>query len=201
MTDRLITRDELIEFFRDRDPSEQDVEDREAWATEAADAFVERFFEGAMLLMPHPLPDPQIINLDELSETLDPEHLKLFTETRVRREGEPARVRTVKVLQSPIFTVPEEQRYDLLPPDAKTVHEAGGSLHNLIQVDRGGVQFTQPPEWAEKLAEETNSLIASGGGWTAPALADDCECEDREALVRPEGLVCGTCGKLIEARP
>lgn len=34
-----------------------------------------------------------------------------------------------------------------------------------------------------------------------PPLADDCDCEDRETLVRPEGLVCGTCGKVIEARP
>lgn len=32
-------------------------------------------------------------------------------------------------------------------------------------------------------------------------LPDDCECEEREALVRPEGLVCGTCDKVIEARP
>jgi hypothetical protein len=31
----------------------------------------------------------------------------------------------------------------------------------------------------------------------ASALPDDCDCEDREALVRPEGLVCGTCEKLI----
>lgn len=30
-----------------------------------------------------------------------------------------------------------------------------------------------------------------------PELPDDCDCEDREALVRPEGLVCGTCGKVI----
>lgn len=32
----------------------------------------------------------------------------------------------------------------------------------------------------------------------APRLPDDCECEDREALVGPEGLVCGTCGKVID---
>ena len=35
----------------------------------------------------------------------------------------------------------------------------------------------------------------------SPALADDCDCADREALVRPEGLVCGTCGKVIDPRP
>lgn len=33
-----------------------------------------------------------------------------------------------------------------------------------------------------------------------PELPDDCDCEDREALVRPEGLVCGTCGKVIAPR-
>lgn len=29
------------------------------------------------------------------------------------------------------------------------------------------------------------------------ALPEDCDCPDREALVRPEGLACGTCGKII----
>ncbi len=31
----------------------------------------------------------------------------------------------------------------------------------------------------------------------APLLPNDCDCEDREALVRPEGLVCGTCDQVI----
>lgn len=38
---------------------------------------------------------------------------------------------------------------------------------------------------------------AQGEPSDVPELPDDCDCEDREALVRPEGLVCGTCDKVI----
>lgn len=39
--------------------------------------------------------------------------------------------------------------------------------------------------------------VPQGEPSDAPVLPDDCDCEDREALVRPEGLVCGTCDKVI----
>lgn len=198
MTDRIITREQLIEFFLPMYVSSHASMQR-AVAEERADAFIERFFEGATLIMPNPVEEPQIINLDELSETLDPEHMKLFTETRATA-GEPSRVvvkRAVQVMPYPLFELPEDQRYELLSEeDAATVREEGGSLHGLIQADCGGIAFTQPPV----LESEPGWKDEAWDKFDSPVLPDDCECEDREALVRPEGLVCGTCGKLIEAR-
>nr|WP_278101128.1 hypothetical protein [Microbacterium proteolyticum] len=43
--------------------------------------------------------------------------------------------------------------------------------------------------------DEAHRASVQGPEVQAP---DDCSCEDREALVRPEGLVCGTCGKVID---
>lgn len=38
-------------------------------------------------------------------------------------------------------------------------------------------------------------------GAPGPAdLPNDCGCPDREAIVTPTGLVCGTCGKIIDPR-
>lgn len=148
MTDRIITREQLIEFFLPMYVSSHASMQR-AVAEERADAFVERFFEGTMLIMPNPVEEPQIINLDELESLIEPEHMALFTETRATA-GEPYQVvvkREVQVMPYPLFELPEDQRYELLSEeDAELVHEEGGSLHGLIQADRGGIKFTRPPE-------------------------------------------------------
>ncbi|QNJ55932.1 hypothetical protein SEA_RASPUTIA_42 [Microbacterium phage Rasputia] len=165
---KVITREELIEFFLPMHMSSHPRMKR-AVAEERADAFIERFFTSAVLIMPAP-PLSAVISLDDLADQgkVMNEYADLFIESRPTENL----VKTPVIISRkfPAFQPPEDQRYELISEEDKEQLAAeGDSLNTLIQVPRGGVTFPEPPEWAEKLAEETDSVIASGGGWTAPS--------------------------------
>jgi hypothetical protein len=68
---------------------------------------------------------------------------------------------------------------------------------------------SQDHEEGQRAAREDLDLIArhlvsvaiqpapQSSGYGPWGVIDDCDCLDREALVTPEGLVCGTCGKQL----
>lgn len=69
----------------------------------------------------------------------------------------------------------------------------------LNQIIRERIAAGTEPQGEPRLltGDEFEALLGQGEPSDAPELPDDCECEDREALVRAEGLVCGTCDKVI----
>ncbi|QED11821.1 hypothetical protein SEA_MASHLEY_4 [Microbacterium phage Mashley] len=95
---RVVTRDELIAFFIERDPEPYDEEITRDWAEDCADRFIREFFG----VEPHPEPEgPQIIDLETMITPENNPYAALFT------EGPLAETRLAKPA-TPIVIIPAE---------------------------------------------------------------------------------------------
>lgn len=76
---RIVSRDELIAFFVERDPEPYDEDITRDWAEDCADDFIRQFF-GV-----EPLPEPELPQIIDIDTMITPEnnpYAALFTETR-----------------------------------------------------------------------------------------------------------------------
>lgn len=78
---RVVTRDELIAFFIERDPEPYDEDITRDWAEDCADRFIRQFFG----VEPLPEPEhPQIIDLDTMITAENNPYASIFTFAEAR---------------------------------------------------------------------------------------------------------------------